>query len=149
MKDERERSLLRILCMGRVMTSDLAKLLKRAFHALVAVELDPLVKSLSVDGIGDGSAVIPNYIPTVFAKGLKTVSRYNGDDSRKVDVLKAIMCFLSRVYDVEDLYTCEEGRVVECSLLVAADFVESDGFYASPVSLGSLRLERICYSWVE
>src|SRR6186713_1121207 len=102
--NEIERSLLRMLCMGRVMTSDLAKLFETAFSMLPKAVSANLVKGLSTDGIDDGTAIILCYSPATFANALKTAHKFNGDDSKRVDILGAIMCFLSSVYEVKDPY---------------------------------------------
>lgn len=61
-----ERSLLPLLTMGRVTELKVAQLFENALDNLHGTSKARLVDGLLVDGVEDGTAVIPYYLPVIF-----------------------------------------------------------------------------------
>ena len=139
-----QRALLRILCMGRATNSKQATLIHKAFSALSPSIRDELVNGLSVDGVDDGTAVIPYYAPSFFALALRaTVDK--GDEA-KIEALSAVLRFLSRIFKGTKPERGKKGRVVECSLNFASKTMSGAEFKGDPSVLDCLEIPDSAYS---
>ncbi|MCJ1485266.1 hypothetical protein MMC06_005440 [Schaereria dolodes] len=131
-----ERALLRLLTMGRTASKDQAEWFAQAFDDLPDGIRRALVFGLSVDGHNDGRAVIPYYMPALFAEALKNLS--TTVVSEKVAGLASLMRFLSRVYDGTKPMPGEVGVIVEYNLSFAQDTIKSKAFRTDPTILDKL-----------
>ena len=92
-----------------------------------------LVRGLGVDGMGDGVAVVPYYMPALFVEGLRNV----GEEGR-VKAVRCLMGFLGRVYEVNR----KEGEgVVERSVLWVKDVVAGEEFARDPSVLDKVEVK--------
>ncbi|KAL4888497.1 hypothetical protein BDV59DRAFT_188525 [Aspergillus ambiguus] len=132
-----ERALLRLLCMGRVEDKGKARLFQQALEELDPFPRENLVNGLNVDGIEDGTAVLPYYAPGILAESLRNVP--DQSDASVVKVLMAFMRFLSRVFDGSKPIPGSPGDLVKRDLAFARDTVHSDAFRENPGILDALR----------
>lgn len=135
-----ERSLLRLLTMGRVTDKHRAELFEEAFQRLAPDIKAKLVDGLNVDGHKDGRAILPYYMPALFAVLLKSTS--GSDDATTIRSLCSLMGFLARVYDGTKSRPGEPGEVIERNLAFAETTVRSDA-----VKTNSNALENIALPW--
>ncbi|KAK2749676.1 hypothetical protein FQN57_005898 [Myotisia sp. PD_48] len=134
--DPRQRSLLRLMTMGRVADSKMAGCFAQAFDELDENIRDSLVKGLSADGL-DRPAVIPYYAPGLIAEGLK--NRADDSTTTKIRILGALMRFLARVYDHPTVaHMSRHPVVMEVDLSFAQAEVASELFKTNPTVLDSL-----------
>ena len=130
-----ERALLRLLTMSRTASKRQAKQISQAFHNLPDRTQQALVDGLSVDGYNDGTAILPYYIPALFAETIRNTAKSN--DKQQVAALCSVMRFLTRVYNGTKPMPGKAGAVVERDLSFAQDIVKGRKFKADPSILDS------------
>ncbi|GFF32036.1 hypothetical protein IFM58399_03082 [Aspergillus lentulus] len=130
-----ERTLLRLLCMGRGDSLDSAEIFQAAFQLLPESNRRRLVDGLSVDGIGDGVAIVPYYAPGLLAEVMRGV--HNKEHSCIVAALCAFLRFLARVFD-----SPRPGAdgIQERDLSFVQDVIKSDRFCDKPSILDNVKL---------
>ena len=133
-----ERALLRLLTMGRTADRSQADCFADAFYSLPNTIRQSLVQGLNVDGIDDGKAILPYYMPALISEGLKNAR--NSTSEAKKDVLVSLMTFLTRVLDGTKPLPGQQGVIVERNLLFAKDTVRSDAFRMNPKILDQLQI---------
>ncbi|MCJ1256720.1 hypothetical protein MMC24_004544 [Lignoscripta atroalba] len=133
-----DRALLRLLTMGRTATKEQAEWFTQAFDELPQCTRRALVLGLSVDGYNDGRAIVPYYMPALFAEALKNMEGATG--SKKVSALASLMRFLARVYDGTKPERGQAGVVTEYNLSFAQDTVKSKAFMVNPNILDEVRV---------
>jgi hypothetical protein len=132
-----ERALLRLLVMGRSTSNkEQAEWFAKAFDELSNSGRQSLVDGLSVDGIEDGEAILPYYMPALFAGGLRNSDKA---PASKVAALASLLRFLSRVYNHSMPVQGRPGIVVEHNLMYAMDVVKNEAFYKDPRVLDQLQ----------
>ena len=156
--DMDDRSLLRIFCMGRVTSTASAVLHYKAFLHLSEEIRRKLTDGMSVDGVDDGTAILPYYAPALLLNALASHTPKHEADfvmdevtrqaeaSRKVSALEAGMRFLARVYRDTAPIPNAPGKVVECDLSIAAAHVKNDEFKNDVTSLDRLGIDENWYS---
>lgn len=132
-----ERALLRIFCIGRVDSKQSADLFKKAFAALSTTEKDNLVNGLNVDGVNDGTAILPYYAPGLTAEVLRGVR--GKEEPVIIQALSAFMMFLSRVME-ETKPEPNTSGVIERDLSFVQDLIKSNGFKDDPYVLDKVQL---------
>ena len=135
-KVKAERALLRLLAMGRAATKEQAELFEKAFLELSHKDRDGLVEGLNVDGLDDGVAVLPYYMPAIFQETLKCIASLPLE--RKVTAVSSVMRFLKRIYGGTKPNPGAKGDVLECSVAFAKDTVQGDVFRENPSVLDEL-----------
>ncbi|EAL91059.1 hypothetical protein KXW98_003015 [Aspergillus fumigatus] len=133
-----ERTLLRLLCMGRGDSLESAEMFQAAFQILPEPTRRRLVDGLSVAGIGDGVAIVPYYAPGLLAEVLRSV--YHKERSSIVAALSAFLRFLARVFDGPRPNT---DGIQERDLSFVQDVIKSDRFGDDPSILDTVRLPWI------
>ncbi|KAF7125676.1 hypothetical protein CNMCM5793_001915 [Aspergillus hiratsukae] len=133
-----QRTLLRLLCMGRGDSLDSAEIFQTAFRLLPESSRRRLVDGLSVDGIGDGVAVLPYYAPGLLAEVMRSVT--NKKRSCIVAALSAFLRFLARVFDGPQPRTDEKGGILERDLSFVQDVIKSGRFGDDPSILDAVKL---------
>ena len=128
-----ERALLRLLTMSRTASKHQADQISQAFYSLPNSTQRALVDGLSVDGYNDGTAILPYYIPALFAETIRNTAKSN--DKQQVAALGSVMRFLTRVYNGTKPMPGKVGAVVERDLSFAQDIVKSQKFKADPFIL--------------
>jgi hypothetical protein len=123
------RALARILAMGRVIDKKSAELFQEAFNALPSGIKQSLVEGLNVDGISDGTAILPYYAPGLLAEALKNTPHADGQIVR---TLSSFMRFLTRALDGTKRHPGELGVVVERDLSFANYVIKSEDFRSNP-----------------
>ncbi|PVF95028.1 hypothetical protein CPB86DRAFT_788514 [Serendipita vermifera] len=135
-----ERALLRLMVMGRsTFNKDQAQWFEKAFNQLPEREKRQLVNGLNVDGVDDGKAILPYYMPALFAEALKNTSEA---EPSKVAAIQSLMRFLARVYGNSRAVPGKPGKVKERDLMFAAETIRSPEFKTNPSVLDPLGLER-------
>ncbi|MCJ1394729.1 hypothetical protein MMC18_007609 [Xylographa bjoerkii] len=137
-QDPYERALLRLLTMGRTTTNEQASWFNQAFRNLSHRVRRALSEGLNVDGIDDGIAIVPYYMPALFSETLKT-TRHSSKDT-KVAALTSLMRFLARIYAGTKPIPGAKGEVIECSVAFAQDVVKSHDFKNNPAILDDLKI---------
>ena len=132
-----ERALLRLLCMGRVESKELAKEFKQAFELLPVDAKQNLVNRLNIDGIDDGIAVVPYYAPGLISEALKASAVQAGPAA--CPVLLAFMQFLAAVLDGPNLQTGTNSSLIERDLSFALNTIKSYQFKKDPKVLGEIK----------
>ncbi|OGM50378.1 hypothetical protein ABOM_000975 [Aspergillus bombycis] len=122
-----QRALLRLLCMGRVETREKAEQFHNAFSKLPSSTKTDLVKGLTVNGIEDGTAILPYYAPGILSEVLR-----NMPEGRMVQYLKVFMKFLAGVYDGSEPEPGKPGALEERDLAPMQDMVKSSEFKEDP-----------------
>ena len=135
-KVKAERALLRLLAMGRAATKDQAELFEKAFIKLSHQDREDLVEGLNVDGLNDGVAVLPYYMPAIFHETLKSTETLPLD--RRIAAVSSVMRFLKRIYGGTKPTPGAEDDVLECSVAFAKDTVQGDVFREDPSVLDDL-----------
>lgn len=136
-KDQR-RGLTRLLCMGRVTRREQAEQFKQAFDQLSSSIKEDLVNGLSVDGIDDGTGIVPYYAPGLLAEAQKnTVDKR---DVSVIPVLSSFMRFLSRVFGGTKPQPGTPGSMVERDLSFVRDTIKSRNFRDNPELLDEVVL---------
>jgi hypothetical protein len=130
-----ERALLRLLTMGRTADKTQAELFATAFDSLPGGTRERLIDGLSVDGYKDGKAILPYYMPALFAEGLK-----NSKQGGEVRSVEALMRFLARVVGGTRPAPGNKGEVVERNLLFARSVIGGAGFREDPNVLDGLEI---------
>ena len=128
-----DRALLRLLAMSRSATKQQADRVSEAFRGLPPDTFNALVNGLSVDGWNDGTAVLPYYIPAIFAETIRSTKEMS--EETQVAALSSVMRLLSRVYNGTKQFPGQPGRVVECNLSYLQDVVKSENFKNDPTIL--------------
>jgi len=82
--------------MGRVIDKKSAELFQEVFNALPSGIKQSLVEGLNVDGLSDGTAILPYYAPGLLAEALKNTPNADG---QIVGTLSPFMRFLTRALD--------------------------------------------------
>ena len=136
--DPAERALLRLLTMSRTTNKEQANLVSTAFHELSQTTRDHLVDGLSVDGYKDGIAILPYYIPALFAEALRNTAEMGSD--KQTSALGSVMRFLTRVYRGTKPMPGEPGVVVECNLSFAQECVKGQDFRSDPSILDKVEI---------
>ena len=138
-----ERALLRLLTMSRTASLEQAELIDDAFRSLSEKTKKALVAGLSVDGYNDGVAILPYYIPALFAE---TISCTSGSQVIQIAALASLMRLLTRVYhDTKPNHGCA-GEVVECDMSFAFSTIKSEAFKADPGILDGVFIPKASYS---
>ena len=132
-----ERSLLRLLCMGRVEGKELAGQFKQAFELLPDKAKRDLVNGLNVDGVNDGIAVVPYYPPGLISEALKNAPVQTGPAASRV--LLAFMQFLAAVLDAPEPQIGTGGGLLERDLSFALDTIKSCQFKEDPGVFGKIK----------
>ncbi|GIK05005.1 hypothetical protein Aspvir_009104 [Aspergillus viridinutans] len=130
-----ERTLLRLLCMGRGDSPESAEMFQKAFQILPESTKRRLVDGLSVDGIGDGVAIVPYYAPGLLAEVMRNV--HNNERSCIVAALSAFLRFLARVFDGP---RPGADGIQERDLSFVQDVIKSGRFGDDPSILDTVRL---------
>ncbi|KAI0517060.1 hypothetical protein F5B22DRAFT_145247 [Xylaria bambusicola] len=129
--DSHDRALMRMLCMGRVISLETAHLYDSALEDLEVVTKASLIASLNVDGSVGQPAVIATYAPAFFTHGVSADGAGSGDEKRRR--VQSLMRYLARVLKLDGVPTSSSAVVVERNLLeVIQDIVDSDEFRANP-----------------
>ncbi|KAB8224199.1 hypothetical protein BDV33DRAFT_227522 [Aspergillus novoparasiticus] len=135
-EDLEKRALLRLLCMGRVETKAKAEQFQKAFSDLPSSTKTALVEGMSVNGIDDGTAILPYYAPGILSEVLRDVP-----DERTVPYLAAFLKFLTGVYEGSKPEPGEPGALKERDLAPMQGLVKSPGFKKNPEILAKATLE--------
>ncbi|RHZ54421.1 hypothetical protein CDV55_100730 [Aspergillus turcosus] len=125
-----ERTLLRLLCMGRVDSLESADIFWWAFRLLPESARRQLVDGLSVDGVGDGVAIVPYYAPGLLAEVMRSVQ--NKERVCIIAALSAFLRFLARVFDSPQPRTDAKGGIQERDLSFVQDVIKSERFGDDP-----------------
>jgi hypothetical protein len=133
-----ERTLLRLLCMGRVDSLESADIFWWAFRLLPESARGRLVDGLSIDGVGDGVAIVPYYAPGLLAEVMRSVQ--NEERFCIIAALSAFLRFLARVFDDPLPRTDAKGGIQERDLSFVQDVIKSDGFGDDPSVLDTIEL---------
>ena len=137
-QDPYERALLRLLTMGRTTTKEQALWFNRAFRSLSYKVRRALSNGLNVDGIDDGVAIVPYYMPALFSETLKSTRNCSADT--KVAALASLMRFLTRIYAGTKPTPGAQGEVTECNVAFAQDIIKSKEFKNDPTVLDNLEI---------
>ncbi|KAI9763823.1 MAG: hypothetical protein M1840_009077 [Geoglossum simile] len=130
-----ERALLRLLLMGRTDSKEKAEYFDQAFNLLEDNVREQLVNGLNVDGYEDGKAILPYYMPALFAEGLKDPKR------GEVEALGALMRFLARVvWETKSEPKKKTGEVEEKSLIFAKEVIIGADFKNDPTVLDRVEI---------
>ena len=132
-----QRALLRIFCMGRVDSKQLADAFTKSFTALPATEKKNLVQGLNVDGLNDGTAILPYYAPGLTAEVLRGVR--GKEEPLLVEALSAFLRFLAKVMEERKAVSNTSG-VIERDLWFAQDVIKSSSFKDDPHVLDNVQL---------
>ncbi|MCJ1311406.1 hypothetical protein MMC25_005077 [Agyrium rufum] len=166
--DDEQRALLRLLTMSRTADKDQAEEIAAAFQSLESDTRTKLIHGLSVDGTNDGIAVLPYYIPALFAETLRATAPDSPateteadhppdhpttgypteqEKQKRVRALASIMRFLARVYrgTKPGRNGSGKGEVVECDLSYAQGVIKGDGFGEDPERLDGLEISDEAY----
>jgi hypothetical protein len=130
-----ERTLLRLLCMGRGDSLESARIFQTAFQLLPESTRRRLVDGLSVDGIGDGVAIVPYYAPGLLAEVMRSV--HHKERSCIVAALSAFLRFLARVFDRP---RPGADGIQERDLSFVQDVIKSERFRDDPSILDTVTL---------
>ena len=141
--DDSERALLRLLTMSRTAGVEQAIAVKEAFDSLPENPRKALVDGLSVDGYNDGVAILPYYIPALFADVIACTS---SSHERQVAALASVMRLLQRVYNNTKPHPGCTGEVVECDMSFALCVPKSEAFKADPNALDNIEIPKASYS---
>ncbi|MCJ1410107.1 hypothetical protein MMC19_004192 [Ptychographa xylographoides] len=133
-----ERALLRLLTMSRTTTQEQAEWVAEAFSALPAESGAALIDGLNVDGVEDGVAIVPYYMPALFSEVLKLT--YKRSAQTKTDCLAALMRFLVRILAGTKPQPGVKGSIVETNLAFVQDTIRSPGFINDPNLLDTLEI---------
>ena len=136
--DPVERALLRLLTMSRTTDRAQGDLISTAFYGLPKETREALVNGLSVDGYKDGTAILPYYIPGLFAETLRNTATTGSNN--QICALKSLMRLLTRVYHGTRPMPGVPGAVVECDLSFAQDCVKSYAFRTDPNILNDVEI---------
>ncbi|KAK2872036.1 hypothetical protein FQN49_002612 [Arthroderma sp. PD_2] len=139
-----ERSLLRLLTMGRVADRALADCFSKAFGDLPDSLRKSLIEGLSTDGLSVKPAVLPYYAPGLIAEGLRNCA--DGPAYIKLHAVGALMRFLARVYDetASKPPACQSETapdIIQVDLSFAHMIVASEQFKRDPTVLDSVPIE--------
>ncbi|KAE8392153.1 hypothetical protein BDV23DRAFT_151655 [Aspergillus alliaceus] len=137
-RDQEQRALLRLLCMGRVETKEDAERFQRAFENLADPFKKNLVNGLSVNGFGDGTAILPYYAPGILVEVLRNI--LDPTEDRIILHLSVFMRFLAGVYGGSKPDPTKEDGLEERDLAQVQDLVRSAKFKEDPESLA---LEKV------
>ena len=132
-----QRALLRIFCIGRVDSKQLADAFAKSFTALPATEKNNLVQGLNVDGLNDGTAILPYYAPGLTAEVLRGVR--GKEEPLLVEALSAFLRFLAKVMEERKAVSNTSG-VIERDLWFAQDVIKSSSFKDDPHVLDNVQL---------
>ena len=132
-----QRTLLRIFCIGRVDSKQLADAFTKSFTALPVTEKNNLVQGLNVDGLNDGTAILPYYAPGLTAEVLRGVRRK--EEPVLVEALSAFLRFLARVMEESKAVPNTSG-VIERDLSFVQDVIKSSSFKDDPHVLDEVQL---------
>lgn len=140
-KEDSDRALLRLLLMSRTDNKAQADIFQEAFDEIPSGERQILIDGLNVDGLNDGRAILPYYMPACFAEGLK-----NTDGSRegKKKAITALMRFLGRVVEGTKPGLGSD-EVVERDLSFASVVIKGETFKKDPQGA----LERLKLPWLK
>ena len=141
--DEFQRALLRLLTMSRTASFEQATAVEEAFQSLSEKTKRGLVNGLSVDGYNDGMAILPYYIPALFAD---TITSTSSSRTRQVAALASVMRLLTRVYSNTKPHHGAAGKVIECDMSFALKTLKSEAFKADPRVLDNIDIPRTSYS---
>ena len=136
-----DRALLRLLAMSRAATKQQADRVSEAFRNLPSDTSETLVNGLSVDGWNDGTAVLPYYIPAIFAETIRSTK--NLPETIQVAALSSVMRLLGRVYRGTKSNPGQPGRVVECDLSSLQGIVKGRRFKSDPTILDLEKVPKI------
>ncbi|KAF2224905.1 hypothetical protein BDZ85DRAFT_85701 [Elsinoe ampelina] len=147
---DRDRAILRLLCMGRVTEPDTAELFLKAFRSLTPLTRKQLTDGLSVDGIDDGEAIIPYYMPTLFLAALKVEQGLPEERLKKYDpgekvtiALASLMRFLAQAFDGAFPRPGQKGGVKEKDMLFAKVIIDGEAFKSDPGILDLLGFPEV------
>lgn len=139
-ESDEERALLRLLCMGRVDTKELADCFRSAFMDIPPISRKDLVQGMSVDGLGDGVAIVPYYAPGLLAEVMRCAGKMDDDSDRRIKALSAFLQFLARVFASSKRQLGTMGAVLERDLSFAQDVIKSRHFVNDPSILMHVEL---------
>lgn len=132
-----QRALLRIFCIGRVGSKQLADAFTKSFNVLPAAEKDNLVRGLNVDGLNDGTAILPYYAPGLTAEVLRGVR--GEEEPVVIEALSAFLRFLAKVMEESKAVPNTSG-VIERDLSFVQDVIKSNSFKDDPHVLDKVQL---------
>ena len=141
-REKRDRSLLRLLCLARAYSLKEAQILDKALSSMSSSQRDVLVNGLSVDGIDDGDAIIPYYAPSLFAVAFR---RLRSSEQKIFEAVQAILRLLSRVYASHNSPEDTAGRVIECDLHFVQETLKSEAFTNDPSVLDNVEIPKNAY----
>lgn len=139
----RERTLLRLLSMGRTASREQADRFLKAFNELPPQDRKGLVDGLNVNGYNDGKAILPYYMPALFQTMLKTMQ--DEPAWRQTAALGSLMRFLSRALSGTHPRPGQKSQIVECNLLFAKETITSNDFRRDPKVLDRLTIPNDAY----
>ena len=131
-----DRALLRLLSMGRTCDRAQAELFDQAFCSLPETVRRGIVDGLNVDGLNDGIAILPYYMPAMSAEGLDNTADSPPDIKRKA--LSSLMRFLAKVFEGTRPEPNTKGVVIEKNLLFARETIRGVRFKEDPTVLDAL-----------
>ena len=133
-----QRALLRLLTMSRTATRPQAELIACGFRNLDGPIRQALTDGLSVTGLKDGTAILPYYMPALFAETLKATE--TASETIKVVAMSCLMRFLARVYHGTKPMPGMTGNVIEYDVSFAKNIIQSHEFVADPEVLDLIDL---------
>ena len=141
--EDSERALLRLLTMSRTASIEQAETIAEAFQFLSGKTRKALVDGLSVDGYNDGVAILPYYIPALFAEAIKSSA---GSHTKQVAAVASLMRLLTRVYkNTKPVRGCA-GEVIECEMTFAFPCLKSEAFKTEPKVLDNIIIPKSSYA---
>lgn len=143
--NDRDRALLRLLTMGRTVDKEQAELFAEAFERLDEHSRDNLVKGLNIDGKVNERAVLPYYMPAVFAATLQQTSSCHKEDRRRA--LSSVMRYLGKVFEQSpkadvngELRDESLGMVIEHDMTKVKEIINGENFPQNPDLLDQLEI---------
>lgn len=144
--NDRDRALLRLLTMGRTVDKEQAELFAEAFELLDDHSRDNLVKGLNIDGNVNERAVLPYYMPAVFANTLQKTSSCSKET--RLRALSSVMRYLAKVFELspkedvngelKDGSDPVPGVVIEHNMQKVQDIINGKDFSQNPELLDHL-----------
>lgn len=131
------RATLRMYCMARVYDQYQAQCFDDAMKMLNPEDTRPLIQGLNINGIDDGTAILPYYMPGLFAAGLKNCPN---TWEAKVQAMASLLVFLSRVVGSIEQVPGLKGAVAEYDVSFAHETVSSAKFREDPWCVARMEL---------
>ncbi|KAE8372767.1 hypothetical protein BDV26DRAFT_87115 [Aspergillus bertholletiae] len=136
-KASEKRALLRLFGMGRVETEAIADQFVKAFKNLSIPTRRRLVDGLSVNGIQDGTAIVPYYAPGLLSEVLR-----DAPEEKLVHRLQSFMWFLAEIYNGSKPQPGEPGALEERDLSYMQALIKSPEFQEDPTILPTAERDK-------